>query len=71
MKKERQSDGYTLSEAKRVFSGFTRWHNKRVPKEHRCSKAVLWQVYGSELMNTGTIELASYETLSGHTERWQ
>jgi hypothetical protein len=64
-------NGMTLSQAKKAFVGFTRWHNQRVPKEHRCKKAVLWQIYAEELMNTGNIELHSYETLSGHPEMWQ
>ena len=60
----------TVTEAKKRFAGFTKWHNERVPKEHRCKKAILWQIYSSELINTGSIELASYETLSGHPERF-
>jgi len=61
----------TLTEAKKRFLGFTKWHNERVPKEHRCKKSILWQIYGEELMNTGIIELSSYETLSNHAEIWQ
>ena len=61
----------TITEAKKRFNGFTRWHNKRVPKEHRCTRAILEQIYIEELMNTGTIELESYETISGRPEIWQ
>lgn len=60
----------TMTEAKKRFLGFTRWHNKLVPAEHRCRKATLWQIYGEELMNTGCIELASYETIDGQAHLW-
>lgn len=59
-----------LTEAKKRFMGFTRWHNKLVPIEHRCRKATLWQIYGEELMNTGTIKLCSYETIDGVPHIW-
>lgn len=60
----------TLTEAKKRFQGFTRWHNSLVPAEHRCKKATLWVIYGEELMNTGSIELHSYETIDGCPHTW-
>lgn len=59
------------TEAKKRFRGFTKWYNSRVRKEFRRRKDTLWRIYGGELMNTGTIELSSYETISGHPEIYQ
>lgn len=59
-----------ITEAKKRFSGFTRWHNSLVPDGHRCKKDVLWQIYGEELMNTGCIEIASCESVDGRPHLW-
>lgn len=60
----------TESQAKKRFSGFTRWHNHLVEDKYKCSKSVLWQIYGEEFMNTGCIELEKYETKDGRNYIW-
>jgi hypothetical protein len=60
----------TLTEAKKRFSGFTRFHNSIVEDKYKCKKAVLWQIYGEDLMNTGCIEISSYESKDNRPHMW-
>ena len=36
----------------------------------RSKKAVLWQIYGEDLMNTGCIEISSYEAKDNCPHIW-
>ncbi len=60
----------TQAEVKKRFYGFTYWHNRMVKDQYKRKKKTLWEVYSNELMNTGTVELPSYQTKSGHPETW-
>ena len=60
----------TVTEAKKRFRGFTRWHNSLVKPEYKCRKAKLWEFYGTELMNTGILEIPSRESKDGHPYLW-
>ncbi len=53
-----------ISEAKKVFIGFTTFHNKNVPYKYRYKKDKLWYLYAEELINTGKIVLDENTTLN-------